>query len=304
MAVASGEGAQVLPVAEQMLPPTFSYQGYSRPWIEDFFLEFWLRDRPATGLHYLPVLWANFYQHVQVHEYTPRQSLRIMESMRHLLAHELDRTKRYFTLMAYDHAIWEWHAFPHNVLVFSAGGWGDVPIPWLKGSPRFTCPRKDIFLSFVGRLGGASDFTGLRSRMFDALKGDALFAQGTGWRETMGRSTFSLCPRGLGRSSYRLYESLSLGSIPVYIWDDVEWLPYSDEIDWDEISIRIHVDDLGGLGSLLRSYSPGKILSMQSRIAELHESYFTLEGACRQICRMSASLRDGQRFGGLVSKRS
>ena len=52
--------------------------------------------------------------------------------------------------------------------------------------------------------------------------------------ELMSRSVFALCPRGYGRTSYRMYEALQLGCIPVYIHDE-PWLPYADELDWRRV---------------------------------------------------------------------
>ena len=36
----------------------------------------------------------------------------------------------------------------------------------------------------------------------------------------------NLAPRGFGRSSYRLAEIVQIGRIPVYMYDDIRWLPY------------------------------------------------------------------------------
>jgi hypothetical protein len=58
------------------------------------------------------------------------------------------------------------------------------------------------------------------------------------------RSKFVLCPRGHGTSSFRLYETMSAGRVPVIIADD--WVPPIGP-RWDEISIRwpeAHIDDL------------------------------------------------------------
>ena len=49
-------------------------------------------------------------------------------------------------------------------------------------------------------------------------------------------SYFVLCPRGIGTSSYRLYEVLSLGRVPIIISDD--WVP-PEGVDWNSCSIRI-----------------------------------------------------------------
>lgn len=48
---------------------------------------------------------------------------------------------------------------------------------------------------------------------------------------------FSLCPRGGGLSSYRLYESIQCESVPILLCDDYAE-PYQ-ELDWTEFTIQI-----------------------------------------------------------------
>jgi hypothetical protein len=284
-------------------PPPHHYQGYTGPWIEDYFLAHWLKHAPDTDVAYLPVFWTDLFLHAQTHRFTPGQRDRFTAELRDLLDRTLAGPRCYFTLLEYDHMIWDWHAFPRNVAVFSAGGWGDVPLPLLKGSPAWSCPAKDIRLSFVGRLDGASDAGSVRSRMHAALRGHALFTAGPQWREIMGRSTFSLCPRGLGRASFRLYEALSVGSIPIYLWDDREWLPYRDEIDWAEISISLNIADVARLPGILASYDAAHITAMQQRIRALYDDHFTLDGTCRQVLRRVVQLADRSAFRRLAEAR-
>ncbi len=47
---------------------------------------------------------------------------------------------------------------------------------------------------------------------------------------------FVFCPRGTGSSSYRLYETLMIGSIPIIT--GMKDYPFDDEYDWDSFSIR------------------------------------------------------------------
>jgi hypothetical protein len=64
------------------------------------------------------------------------------------------------------------------------------------------------------------------------------------------QSKFILCPRGIGPSSYRQYESMKMGIAPVIISD--EWVaPHS--IDWKSCSIRIQEKDVGNLEEILKS---------------------------------------------------
>lgn len=52
----------------------------------------------------------------------------------------------------------------------------------------------------------------------------------------LSKSKFVLCPRGIGSSSYRLYESMMVGSVPI------EWgmysYPFEEIVNWDDFCIR------------------------------------------------------------------
>jgi hypothetical protein len=276
----------VVPTSARLRPPAHHYMGHRGPWIEDFFFREFVRgalgDVPAT---YLPVFWTDYYLHAQTHLYSPAEFAALNAEIERVLEVGIERDRPYFTILEYDHPIWDWHRFPSNVLVFSAGGGGDVPIPLLNGDRAFEFPPKDILVSFMGRLDGASDARGVRGRMYEACRDIALFGHGGAWRDVMRRSTFTLCPRGLGRASFRLYEALSCGSIPIYVWDDVEWLPYRDALDWNSFAISVHVDDVHRIPALVAAHDDAEIRRKQARIRELHDEYFTMAGTCRQIAR-------------------
>lgn len=278
--------SSIEPVHFSLQPPAYKYRGYRGPWIEDFFYRNWIKNRISSHFTYLPVLFASFFLQAQTHKYLPFEFKRTYGDMLELLQN-IDSKKMYFTLLGmYDFPIWEWDIFPKNVLVFAESGEGDVPIPLLKGDGRFLVGKKDILVSFMGSLSGFSDATKVRSRMYDALRDFAYFGQDKNWREIMARSTFSLCPRGIGRTSFRLYEALSLGSIPVYIYDDFPWLPYQDVVDWSELAILLHVKDVGKLPDILSGYSKDRIRAMQQRIEGMYNDFFTYEGVFKNILRM------------------
>ena len=64
----------------------------------------------------------------------------------------------------------------------------------------------------------------------------------------IGNSKFSLCPRGGGTNSYRLYESMAMGRAPVILSDD--WVA-PPEVPWDEFSIRISERDYKSIFRIL-----------------------------------------------------
>jgi hypothetical protein len=62
---------------------------------------------------------------------------------------------------------------------------------------------------------------------------------------------FSLCPRGGGTNTYRLYESMAMGRAPIILSDD--WVTPS-EPPWDEFSIRIAERDYKSLFQILEQH--------------------------------------------------
>jgi hypothetical protein len=75
-------------------------------------------------------------------------------------------------------------------------------------------------------------------------------------------SKFSLAPRGYGRSSFRFFEIYKLGTIPIYIWDDIEWLPYKELIDYSKICVSIHVSKIDELETMLNNIDEEKYNNM------------------------------------------
>lgn len=54
--------------------------------------------------------------------------------------------------------------------------------------------------------------------------------------ELISRAKFGFCPRGVGHSSFRLYESLAVGTVPI-VTGSKEY-PYENDFDWDSFSVR------------------------------------------------------------------
>ena len=68
------------------------------------------------------------------------------------------------------------------------------------------------------------------------------------YRETIGRSKFVLCPRGAATCTFRLFEAMACGRVPVVLSD--EWVPPED-IDWDSCSLRVRESEAGTVAELL-----------------------------------------------------
>jgi glycosyltransferase involved in cell wall biosynthesis len=64
-------------------------------------------------------------------------------------------------------------------------------------------------------------------------------------------STYALCVRGVGNFSARFYEALSFGRIPVVV-DTGGVLPFEHVIDWRATCVWVDVEDLAGIGDVVR----------------------------------------------------
>jgi hypothetical protein len=95
------------------------------------------------------------------------------------------------------------------------------------------------------------------------------------YHSIMSRSTFTLCPAGYGRWSFRWVEALLCNSIPIIISDGYI-LPFGDSIDWSKYLIVLKEKSLKSIDSILREISPSTISSMQANIAR-DQHLFTKE---------------------------
>jgi len=91
------------------------------------------------------------------------------------------------------------------------------------------------------------------------------------YKDVLLKSKFSLCPRGFGPGSIRLFESMSLGVSPVIISD--EWkLPKGPK--WEDFSIVIKKKDLVHLESIISSYED-KFEMMGREAKKAYDKYFS-----------------------------
>ena len=70
--------------------------------------------------------------------------------------------------------------------------------------------------------------------------------------ETIAQSKFILCPRGIGPSSLRLYETIEAGRIPVIVSDD--WVP-PPQIAWD-FAVRVPESKISDIPGILARLEP------------------------------------------------
>jgi exostosin family protein len=99
--------------------------------------------------------------------------------------------------------------------------------------------------------------------------------------QNMVDSDYVLCARGAGNFSYRLYETLSCGRIPVFVDTDCV-LPYDWLIDWRAHCIWVDADKLDAIGDrvleLHEGLSDDEFVERQRACRRLWEEYLRPEG--------------------------
>ncbi len=118
----------------------------------------------------------------------------------------------------------------------------------------------DLLYSFVGRGGNAVrqrvlSLTSPRGEVVDTsahnffgADGASLVAERQRFAEMIYRSKFVLCPRGAGTASYRVFETMQAGRVPVILSD--EWVPPAGP-DWGACVVFCRESEVEKLPTML-----------------------------------------------------
>jgi Exostosin family len=94
-------------------------------------------------------------------------------------------------------------------------------------------------------------------------------------------SDYIVCGRGGGNFSYRLYETLCCGRIPVFINTDCI-LPYEAYIDWKKYCVWVDESDISKLPQAVAEFhkklSPEDFIVLQKECREIWEQWLSPEG--------------------------
>jgi hypothetical protein len=80
-----------------------------------------------------------------------------------------------------------------------------------------------------------------------------------------------------------------MGMVPVYVYDDLIWLPYSDSIGWSQIGFVSHVDSLLDLARSLKGVPAWRVSEMRKNIVSLYSTHFTIKAVIEQSLKVFQS---------------
>lgn len=266
------------------LRPKPSYPTYppyhSGEYLEDFFYRRFSKDLPEVNREFIGISWTTLY-------------VENKQSEIQAFLDSLDQSKKYFTVLQHDDA--PLHILPKDTKLFSAGGnyhGPEVcPIPLVCSPLNISYQEKerDLLASFVGsnthpiRIEMAKQFT--RTNCFVFIKDWSPAVDKNHFDlfiEAALRSKYFLCPRGYGLNSFRLYEVMQLGCVPVVITDEF-YLPWEDELDWNNFAVLISSDKIADAYSILKNIPDSKYEELKNNSQRLYSDYFSLDGVYKNI---------------------
>lgn len=267
-------------------------------YMEEYFLNYAISNNivyDRDGRLYIPALWTNFQLESWFRSYGKKMQNELVQFVQ---THPNE--KGYFTVVQHDDG--PFLPLPPNTTVYGACN-GNIPLPLIYEDKKNTLltlgasnaksfQEREILCSFVG-----CTTHKVRNSCMEKLSkvpGFDFTIPEKGWtlkvekgnqdvfiKKTL-NSKFALAPRGYGKSSFRFFEIFQLGCIPIYVWDDVEWLPYKDVLEYSKFCISIHESQIGKLPEILGSIDETKYNEMRSEYAKI-QHMFELNFMCKYI---------------------
>lgn len=263
-------------------------------YLEEYFFEFIQKHNlkyDKNGRLYIPAFWTNFQIEGWFHDEISK-----MQNILNQYIVENSNEKGYFTVVQYDDG--PLLKLPENTIVYGPCS-GNVAVALiyedknktLENMNKKSFHEKEFLSSFVGTITHP-----LRCIMTEKLSNNNSFMINAnhGWTNNVqqndqdkfiyftSNSKFGLAPRGYGMSSFRFFEIFKLGTIPVYIWNDEEWLPYKENIDYSKICISIHVSQIDNLETILLNIDEEKYKQMWNEYEKV-KHMLELEYMCEYV---------------------
>jgi hypothetical protein len=269
-------------------------------YLEEYFLNYYLNNNINSKRKYIPILWTNF----QIENWFNCKKAELQNDLDAWVLQNPSENGYYVVVQHDDNCLLK---LPENTVIYGACS-GDIPIPLiyqdttsqLENIPKKTFSEKKVLCSFVGCITANGVSPNVRLVMFNTLYNNPLFrmTNAGGWNASVDKnkqdnfisetinSKFALAPRGYGRSSFRFFEILILGTIPIYLWNDVNWLPFQDTIDYSKLCISLHISKIHLLEDIIKNISENDYDNMLIYYQSI-KKYFELPGMTDKIINLN-----------------
>lgn len=251
----------------------FPYPKDNTEVFEEWYFHHYEEIPGITDRLYLPVFWTGYYIRAN---YGKDQSK--LDHLQRFL-NNIDITKKYYTIVQYDDGIKPFNNLSHlDIKVFSMSGEPmDCALPLICSKHRFAYNgERDLFANFIGKITHP-----IRQQVIDAVKGNSKYKINTSTVELeeyckiLSRSIYTLCPRGYGRTSFRIMEAIQYGSIPVYISDEfIE--PHG--MLFDAYGIKINSNEIHKIDEILTSVPSYLLRLKQDELPNVFKVLYSYEG--------------------------
>jgi len=246
-----------------------------------------------TNLKFLPIQWTNYF-------IKNKYGKNLSELEKYNNKKLKNKKNNYFTVIQYaDGHLVE----TENILFFSASGldkkllnkstsYIKIPLIAEEHKKLENNVNKKYIASFIGR-----NTHDVRTQMKDVLNNEERFKINVFsspvineenqhiFKNLMEKSYFSLCPRGYGVTSYRLFESFQFSTVPVYISEEKDYyLPFEDIIDWEKLCVLQDINSIKHLPKRLNDIiNSGKYKSMLEYGAYCNNNFFNYDFITKYI---------------------
>ncbi|MHA1380661.1 MAG: exostosin domain-containing protein [Candidatus Helarchaeota archaeon] len=283
----------ILPVSSKFQPKSqpFKYPVKNKDYgVEQDFLLYLRRNLELTidnpddaSWHYLPIFWTRWHLN---HNYA---KFGLYE-----LQGEIDKRiiddKKTFTICQYDDGPVV-NLGDSQIFLSSRKGRDGIDIPLLRSPHKlpFFKPKKKYLACFVGRITTHE----LRKKMVERLKNrkDIFLADAeksaSFFVKKMLQSYIALAPRGYGGSSFRFYEALQLGILPLLI-GDLDTRPFKKFINWDKYSL--YTNSIDDLEDLLVKFPKLELEKMGQRNITFWQNNLSYQKWCKFVIKELESL--------------
>jgi hypothetical protein len=246
-------------------------KGNKQPF-EQYFCDKFKEIKPNTFRIYLPIFWTSYYVNNKYGQ--DASALKYLQTY----LDTLDKTKKYFTIIQYDDGILN-DISGLDILVYSMGCKkpGYYPLP-LISQPLNNNPlpeyEKTIDFSFFG-----ADTHPIRKQMVKAFGDSNVRLSDLSidkYYDVLKKTRFALCPRGYGITSFRMFEAMALGCIPVYISNEF-WEPFNLPFDY---GIKLTPEQLPEAKKIILQADYN---ALKAKSKEVHEKYFVYSQCANAI---------------------